>query len=145
MIATSAGTLHGTCGVGVFYAFSLQRDKPYRNLWGDLITPNKSEKIGNKRNPGGAGWLTAGFINTSVCKEAYEALASKYKIVFQSPKRTNTNSGHAFIFIVYDTKMKPDRPRWVGKGKGAPKPQALIDWENAPANALDNSSFKWPF
>jgi hypothetical protein len=37
-------------------------------------------------------------------RDAYEELKNKYKVVFQTPVRKNTNSDNDFIFCVFDTK-----------------------------------------
>lgn len=52
----------------------------------------------------GTGFAMSGFINTPVCKEAYQFLVSNYKLVYQSPVRVNENTDNKFFFIIYDTR-----------------------------------------
>jgi len=145
--------LSGTCGASVVYSFRQFSDKcPWPgkppSWWKKPVAPRSH--LGNANLHQGAGWLTAGFIPNAACKEAYAILAKRYKIVFQSPRRRNNNSDNQFIFVVYDTKpasSRGKRPSWVGKRSGAPKPQALIDWEATSVDhaAVDDSEHKWPF
>ena len=88
-------TITGTCGVGVISSLTLRRPPGL---------PFGMDTLERLRNNGGCGWCIAGFINTPVCRDAYEILAEKYKIVFQSPIRMNWNSGNNFFFVMYDTK-----------------------------------------
>lgn len=56
----------------------------------------------------GAGWFLASFTPAHpIFKEAYNQLAEKYKIVYQSPVRVNTRTGRQFFFCIYDAKSKP--------------------------------------
>ena len=83
-------TVTGACGVGVAYYFG---DTDYSDY----------EIAG--QNPGGAGWLCAGFIkDDKICDKAFGELADKYKVVFITPPRKNVNSGNDFYFAVFDTK-----------------------------------------
>lgn len=88
-----------TCGVGVI----------------SMFRKNAGTPIDHHENPGGAGWLLAGFISdadsrasngddAACTKEAYEELKLKYKIRDQSPSRINDNSEHRFFYVMYDTK-----------------------------------------
>jgi hypothetical protein len=146
MIIYQKQALSGTCGIGLLYAFSeyYSYKKSCMPSW---YTPQpKTSGLDYNTFSGGSGWNIAGFINTHVCKEAYEILRKKYKIVFQAPRRKNRNSDNSFFFVVYDSqRAKAQRPRWTGKSKGAPKPQALIDWETSSAIPIDNSQYKWPW
>lgn len=81
-------TIDGACGVGVAYSFA--DDKYYNH-------PIDS------RNPGGAGFLCAGFLNNDICQRAYQQLCAKYTLVYQSPVRINKNSDNDFYFCVFDT------------------------------------------
>lgn len=110
-----------TCGVGVISMF--RKDACAAG------TP-----ISSYENPGGCGWLMAGFISdeaaaedhgpTARCtKEAYEQLKLKFKMMDQYPVRYNDNSENKFFFVIYDTKSK-------------------MGSEN---RALHNAQFKWPF
>ncbi len=114
-------TLYGTCGVGLIAGFSQPWDNrpDARNI--ETVVPY-----------GGAGWQVAGFVNTDVCKEAYEILKKRYKIVMQTPTRRNSNSGNRFFCCIYDSK----KPKWVGKKKGAPQPVYDIS---------ANDKLSWPF
>ena len=80
----------GTCGIGVFYELSNS------SSWRDV-------NIAKATHEGGAGWLVVGYIDTDICKEAYEILKKRFPIVFESPKRKNVNSGNEFFFVIYDT------------------------------------------
>lgn len=91
-IVASSAVPYGTCGLGLFYNFFKTDDLSWD-------TPLK-----RKANQGGAGYAVAGFIDTPECKEAYEILAKRFKIVYQSEVRENSNSGNDFFFVVYDTK-----------------------------------------
>ena len=82
-------TVSGACGIGVFDDFSRLTG------WGYDIAKSTHE--------GGAGWLVVGYIDTDICKEAYEILKKRFPIVFESPKRKNVNSGNEFFFVIYDT------------------------------------------
>jgi hypothetical protein len=88
-----------TCGVGLVSMF---RDKE------DLYTPQDVPDLKVAKNPGGAGWLAAGFTNQRPeYKAAYDTLTKRYGApVFQTPVRTNTRSGHKFFFAIWDTKGK---------------------------------------
>lgn len=79
-----------TCGLGVLGNFSTSAGEwcEHRQL---LTAP-----------PGGTGFFVAGFIPTSECKLAYEKLTKRYKLIYQSPVRINTNSGNQFFFCIFD-------------------------------------------
>lgn len=82
-------TVAGACGVGVIHNFG---------------TSNYYSAEATSRNPGGAGWLCAGFIyKNKMCDQMFKELNDKYKLVFQTPVRTNINSGNEFYFAVFDT------------------------------------------
>lgn len=86
------------CGVAVLNGF-----KSYRGHWDDCY-----EKLNNLRFKGnqtlGTGFVQAGFIDTPICKQAYELLCSKWPLVFQSEVRKNKRSGNKFFFAVFDVK-----------------------------------------
>jgi hypothetical protein len=111
-----------TCGVGIVSMFR----KDNASTQGTPLT--------TYANPGGCGWLMAGFISNTDAKnahgdlascmdEAYEQLKKKYKMMDQYPVRQNDNSDNKFFFVIYDTKSK------LG-------PQG---------RAEHNAQFKWPF
>jgi hypothetical protein len=55
-------------------------------------------------NPGGAGWHLASFTNERPdYGQAYRMLKRKWKIVWQSPVRTNKRTGARFIAVMFDT------------------------------------------
>lgn len=149
MIRCERHNLSGTCGVQLAYQFQDRIDAyatmpTLRPSW--HRAPNPADGLDRVGLGGGAGWLCAGFIRYGATKQAYEILAKRYKIVLQTPVRRNSNSGNDFIFVVYDTQpLKGPRPRWVGQRSGAPKPQALIEWEKAAPKPVDNSAHKWPW
>ena len=78
-------TVPGTCGVGLFYTFTRE---------GYGYTP---EFV---RPCGGAGWEIAGFIDTIACREVYDGLKNRFKIIHQSPSRVNRNSNNKFFFVL---------------------------------------------
>lgn len=84
--------LFGTCGAGLVASF--------------INTHSNYGVTLDNVGAGGTGIFCAGFVGTNVCKEAYEELKGNYKIVYQSPKRRNNNSGRQFIFVVYDRRLK---------------------------------------
>lgn len=90
--------LAGGCGVQVFNAFSFD-EKPF--AWLDSRTP----EFGTCHAHGnfvGAGLKLACFIDTPECELAYEKLAEKFQIVYQSSVRLNRNSGNDFFMCVYE-------------------------------------------
>jgi len=150
MIRCESHNLAGSCGAGLLYAFDqfgADGDKLQPNWPAWRQAPvNQWNNLAVRTPAGGAGWTCAAFVPTAACKEAYAILASRFKIVLQTPPRRNNNSGRSFVFVVYDTKpARGARPRWVGQRSGAPKPQALIEWEKAKPLPIDNSAHKWPF
>ena len=85
------GTVAGACGVGSVSGFDY--NKP---MW-------MNEESLTKGTEGGAGWLTAGFIEKAICKDAYHTLCKKYGApIYQSPVRKNVNSDNEFFFAVWD-------------------------------------------
>lgn len=95
--------LMGTCGVGLAYAFeSCEGRPPGRNSRQDWMRW-RPQALKSVRNPGGCGWLIAGFVNTHACKEAFDTLNSKYPLVFQSEVRVNRNSRRQFFMAMWDT------------------------------------------
>jgi len=93
--------LPGTCGVGLYYSF--------RDRFADGYGTIGAHDLAGEEHGGGCGFAVAGFVNTPVCREAYGVLKRRGAIVYQSPVRTNRNSGRQFFFCVYDTRRKPAR------------------------------------
>lgn len=98
-----------------------------------ISTTNVADVPGLTHNHG-AGWLIVGYVSDATamenhgdsaacCKEAYEEMKVKYKMMDQYPVRANENTGNKFFFVIYDTKSK------LG-------PQG---------RAGHNAQFKWPF
>lgn len=85
-------SLVGGCGVTVFSDFSNEDHWGEKNMVVDDIDKDEI----------GAGWGIACFIDEDACREAYNDIASKYNIIFQSPVRTNRNTGNPFFFIIFD-------------------------------------------
>jgi len=83
--------MSGMCGVNIHRSF--QTGEP--GLWS-----NEAPKLG------GANLACAAFIPSETCRLAYEELAKKFNIVYQSSVRTNRNSGNKFFFVVYDGKRR---------------------------------------
>jgi hypothetical protein len=86
-------TLVGGCGVNNVYA--------YDDAWDNVTELEDVEG-------GGAGWLVASFNFSEPSKEVWAYLSDKYKVVYKTPTRPNTNSGNMFFFAVFDTTQKPD-------------------------------------
>lgn len=93
-------TVDGTCGVGVFGGFEKYTNN---DSWYKPCEDDFPEGVDCQ---GGAGWQIAGFIPNSECREIYLGLKKRFKIVFQSEVRVNTNSGNKFFFCVYDVKAE---------------------------------------
>lgn len=83
-------TLAGGCGVNNIYGFNAPIHRNYSGI--------KMARLG------AAGVSVACFIDTELCREAYEELAKKFKISFQSVPRRNANSGRQFFMCVYEAK-----------------------------------------
>jgi hypothetical protein len=49
----------------------------------------------------GTGMFTATFVNTSVCRQAYETLCKKYELIYQSPRAKNVRSGRDVFLCVF--------------------------------------------
>lgn len=85
-------TVKGACGVGVTH------DWEYNDSDWIYGVPVES------KNPGGAGWLMAGFVvGDKVCDIAKKQLTKKFNVVYESPVRLNKNSDNEFYFMVFDT------------------------------------------
>jgi hypothetical protein len=84
--------VYGACGVGVIFNFGAHKD----SLYSTFGTPTD--------HYGGIGYNIAGFVNTKICKKVYEDIQQHAEIVFQSPVKTNANTGRHFFFIVYKRK-----------------------------------------
>lgn len=93
-----AVALSGTCGVKVIYSLS-------KNYYTDYDAYSKPTESNLKRS---AGWVIIGFVKTQECKTAYDYYTNKYEVVYQSPVRTNRNSGRKFFFIILDTSKLKD-------------------------------------
>lgn len=83
--------LNGGCGVNNIHGY----DDSYR--WRHYSSLNSARL-------GGAGLSIACFVDTPNCRKAYEELAKKFKISFQSVPRRNANSGRQFFMCVYEAK-----------------------------------------
>jgi len=99
-IVAYADFIGGACGVGIIYDFQNQGPDYRRDPWDD------SQPINTINGNGGAGWELIGFINTKLCKKAYNRFKQRFPIVYQSEVRTNINSGNEFFFIMCDRKSK---------------------------------------
>lgn len=82
--------LLGGCGVNNIHSFNIPSYPNYTSI--------------NSARLGGAGLSIACFVDTPNCREAYEELAKKFKISFQSVPRRNANSGRQFFMCVYEAK-----------------------------------------
>lgn len=97
-VYVSHDTLHGTCGISLISDFMLQAYS-YSQVDLEVCTPEA-----------GCGYVLSSFIEGDpLCDKAYEILKNRWKIVFESPKELNINSGNQFYFCIY--KMGDDEPR----------------------------------
>lgn len=96
-------TLWGTCGVACVFEYR-------QDYWwdGEPTTQTKKQRAKVLDNTlkvafeeAGIGHVVAGFIDNEVCKIVYNYIASKCKVVYQSPVKVNKNSGNEFFFIVF--------------------------------------------
>lgn len=101
MLKCAADTLHGACGVTLLSDF-----------W------ESSEKFGfnpaDSIMPGGAGFITAGFIyDNELSDKMFALLSSKYDVLFVSEVRLNRNSENQFYFAVFSVKdVENDKYGW---------------------------------
>lgn len=84
-----ADTIPGSCGLGYVRNY-FHANASYGATRADQI------------QVGGTGFFTAAFVNTLTCKDMFNVLVSKYKVVMQSPTRRNENSGNGFFFLILD-------------------------------------------
>lgn len=85
--------LVGGCGVNNIWGYNEPHHPGFRNY----------NNVASARL-GAAGISVACFIDTPNCRKAYEELAKKFKISFQSVPRRNANSGRQFFMCVYEAK-----------------------------------------
>ncbi len=86
-------TLSDTCSVGLVHNFATYDD----HAWG-------YRKSAGSENPGGCGFLIAGFVvGNQTSDEAFAALSDKHKLLFLSEPRHNVNSGNDCYMAVFDT------------------------------------------
>jgi hypothetical protein len=88
-----------TCGVGYASVFREEAG---------LVFATDYPTVNSFRNPGGAGWLMAGFTDQRAeYKEVYVGFCKKYgQPVYQSPVRLNNRSGNKFFFAIWNTRKK---------------------------------------
>lgn len=72
----------------------------------DSIFDISDERPTKDAHLGGAGLGVAAFINTAVCREAYEELKERFNIAYQTTPRLNVSSGNHLFFVVYDGEKK---------------------------------------
>ena len=81
-------TLHGTCGVSLFYSFNEDWD---------------TANIPNIIPGGGIGIVCAGFRHKhEVDDQVFEEMCKHGKLLFKTRVRKNRNSGNKFYFAVFD-------------------------------------------
>ena len=121
----------GQCGIGRL--FSVHTAASYNKMY--LPCPPKTDvvmaethyllkdPITRGRHGGGTGFFGTGFIDDARCKAAYELLASKYPLVFQTPVRKNSNSGNTFFYAMFDDTKQTDvnyiPPKWPFIGESS--------------------------
>lgn len=96
-----ADILRGGCGVSVLYDFCERSNG---------ITVDPTEDV----LPGGAGFITAGFIyGNELSNDMFDSLSSRYDVLFVSPVRLNRNSQNQFYFAVFSVKdVENDKYGW---------------------------------
>lgn len=52
----------------------------------------------------GTGFFISSFIDSPVCREAYNQIKENFEITYQSPVTLNENSDNKFFFIIYRKK-----------------------------------------
>ncbi len=80
------------CGLGVVGNF----DTTY--------SLNTAQQITSRFTSYGTGFFVSGFVDDEACKRAYKFLTLRFKLVYQSPVRKNTNSDNDFFFCIFDVK-----------------------------------------
>jgi hypothetical protein len=103
-LACFHGNVPGNCGLGFISGINNDR---YYTRQGVYSLVRQAELAG------GTGFFVSGFVDSKVCKEAYEELCKNYKLVYQSPVRVNRNSNNKFFFCVFDRGGK-DRGTSIG-------------------------------
>jgi hypothetical protein len=105
-------TLVGACGVGILYEYAIDDDDD--GVFGEVEPREFAEA-------GGAGWTCAGFIEADYCKDTWNYLTKRFKLVYKTPIRKNKNSGNDFFFAVFDgMEKRPAKARalkWPFKDK----------------------------
>lgn len=91
-VECEAEPVWGSCGITHFDNFEL-----FEHAY-------KAYTVRNKKYKKGAGFALAGFVNDEACRMAYHIMAKRFKLMFQSPVRVNSNTGNRFFFCVYDTR-----------------------------------------
>ncbi len=91
MLIVESDTFDGFCGINIFNCFQEGADKTIDlKIKGDATL--------------GTGMAMAAFINTPLCRKIYSKLKEIGEIMYQSPVRTNLNTGNLFFFVVYNIK-----------------------------------------
>jgi len=121
----------GQCGIGRL--FSVHTAASYNKMYlpstpkTDVVMAEThyllKDPITRGRHGGGTGFFGTGFIDDARCKAAYELLASKYPLVFQTPVRKNSNSGNTFFYAMFDDTKQTDvnyiPPKWPFIGESS--------------------------
>lgn len=85
------------CGIQEFGNFSYYNDY-YNSVDSDVLPDAGDCALGS------AGLACAAFIDSEDCRHAYEFLAKKHAILFQSKIYKNYSSGNNLFFVVYGKK-----------------------------------------
>lgn len=126
-LAAYAPLIVGQCGIGTWSSIENREDTPVnKNAYGEAIQPYwggpagyriHELKPGNHR--GGTGFSGTGFIPTALSKQTYEHMCKNFRLVFQTPVRTNRNSGNKFFYAMFDDGPSGDiatiEPNWPFK------------------------------
>lgn len=87
---TATALLPGSCGFGVLYLHGLQDIQHYT--------------VSTNSLPGGTGICIAAFVNEPRCKQVYDWITKNCKILYQSPRKRNRNSGRDNFLVVFKRK-----------------------------------------
>lgn len=95
VVKARGAVVPGNCGLGYLSGHDYSVHRP-----GDYFQIPKVDVA--VKAAGGTGFFTTGFINEERCQRMYEHLCKHYKLVFQTPVRTNRNSSRKFFAAVFD-------------------------------------------
>lgn len=99
----------GQCGIGCIRSFrQVEPDRVPLYVENHGYSPIEESRHTSFHHKGGTGMFGSGFINTTLCKEVYEALNKRFKMVSITPVRHNKNSSNMFFYAMWDDKENTD-------------------------------------